>query len=289
MSKIVIKRKNSFFGSALKMICYINNNEICRIKENENYVFNGKKENYEFKCKLSMNPISDTYYIDLKKNKNAVIVISAGGLKPKIVINYIDTLSDDMKKIEKISNFKITKKIDTYLYINEYDKTWTIPDDSFSTKISNIYRYSDILDFELIENEHSESKIGLTGAAIGGVLFGGAGAIIGANTGKTKEVCHKLQIKITLNDFSNSTLFITLIDSDVYRDTTIYKNAYKNAQKIISLLQIMHIEASKSREGEFAISDKPSIADEIKKYKELLDCGAITKEEFEKLKKELIK
>lgn len=32
-----------------------------------------------------------------------------------------------------------------------------------------------------------------------------------------------------------------------------------------------------------------SIYEKIKKFKELLDCGAITQEEFDKLKKELIK
>ncbi len=35
-------------------------------------------------------------------------------------------------------------------------------------------------------------------------------------------------------------------------------------------------------------SDEISNAEEIKKYKELLDCGAITKEEFEKKKKQLL-
>lgn len=35
-------------------------------------------------------------------------------------------------------------------------------------------------------------------------------------------------------------------------------------------------------------SDETSNAEEIKKYKELLDCGAITKEEFEKKKKQLL-
>jgi uncharacterized membrane protein len=41
--------------------------------------------------------------------------------------------------------------------------------------------------------------------------------------------------------------------------------------------------------GSNSSGNSSSVADEIKKYKELLDMGAITEEEFEKKKKELLK
>ena len=43
-----------------------------------------------------------------------------------------------------------------------------------------------------------------------------------------------------------------------------------------------------SREESQAQSSSVSVADEIKKFKELLDIGAITQEEFDAKKKELL-
>ena len=44
----------------------------------------------------------------------------------------------------------------------------------------------------------------------------------------------------------------------------------------------------KTKEVATNITSKPNTADELKKYKELLDMGAITQEEFEAKKKELL-
>ena len=133
-----------------------------------------------------------------------------------------------------------TKKIGNYIYIDEARKEWAIPT-SFFSKIKKVHKYSDIISFDLLEDGNSISSGGLERAAVGGLLFGGVGAIVGAATGKhkTKSTCYKLQIKISVKDTSKPAEFITLLSSEAKRNSFLYKMAFKNAQEIMSMLEIM--------------------------------------------------
>lgn len=81
------------------------------------------------------------------------------------------------------------------------------------------------------------------------------------------------------------TMYINLIESlNVKKSGSIYKSASSIAQDIISILEIISHENEVSKNS----SSSDSIAEEIKKYKELLDIGAITQEEFDAKKKQLL-
>ena len=188
-------------------------------------------------------------------------------------------------------NFMPTKKIGNYLYLDENNKKLTIPQGLFRKKINEqkIYNYNDIVNFELIEDGNSISEGGVGRAIVGGALFGGIGAIVGGSTGhKHKQTCTNLKIKITLNNINNPVEYITFINTEIKKDSRLYKSYIKIAQEIISVLQII-CETNKSINISQQINS-PSVSniDELKKYKELLDCGAITEEEFEKKKKEIL-
>lgn len=62
----------------------------------------------------------------------------------------------------------------------------------------------------------------------------------------------------------------------------------KNVREIYNSISQLLIERQNDNKKE-SIEKKLTNADEIKKYKELLDDGAITKEEYDKKKKELLK
>ena len=80
-------------------------------------------------------------------------------------------------------------------------------------------------------------------------------------------------------------MYINLIESlNVKKSGSIYKSASSIAQDIISILEIISHENEVSKNS----SSSDSIAEEIKKYKELLDIGAITQEEFDAKKKQLL-
>lgn len=199
---------------------------------------------------------------------------------------------DEIKNLIKLNDNKLisfvpTKKIGNYFYLDENNKQWAVPSISITGKIKNlkIYNYSDIVDFELIEDGNSITKGGLGRAIVGGALFGGTGAIVGGATGgkKSKATCSKLQIKITINNLEVATVYIDFITTEFKKDSFVYKEAYNSAQKVLSILQLICKTSNNSNNTEHI-----SNADEIKKYKELLDIGAITQEEFEKKKRELL-
>lgn len=196
---------------------------------------------------------------------------------------------------EALSNFVITKKIGDYIYFDEENKKWTIPQGMFKKAIdgNRIFSYTDILNYELIEDGNSISKGGVGRAIVGGVLFGGAGAIVGGSTGhKQKQTCTKLQIKITLNNVNHPIEYITFISTETKKDSFIYTSSFNFAQQILSMLNIIcqsnSTENRKEIQEQLTSNSNFSVTDEIKKYKELLDMGAITQEEYERKKKELL-
>lgn len=93
------------------------------------------------------------------------------------------------EKTQKFETFTPTKKVGNYLWIDETHKQWAIPTGIITPKINNstIYDYSDITSFELIEDGESITKGGLGRALAGGLVFGGAGAVVGGITGGKKQ------------------------------------------------------------------------------------------------------
>lgn len=126
-------------------------------------------------------------------------------------------------------------------------------------------------------------------AMIGRMLCGRKGARIGASTA-TKNV-HKLvqimKIKVTFDDIINPVEYIDLITpvgEGVVVGIRAYMIADNVAQECISLLNVL-IERNKRASANVKIS----AADEILKFKKLLDMGVITQKEFEAKKKILLK
>ena len=175
-----------------------------------------------------------------------------------------------------------------YLEINTANKTWSIPGIFGGT---GMIPYSAILDYELLEDGTSVTKGGASigRAIVGGAVFGPVGLIIGGVTGKRKQknFCTTMQIKITLNSISSPTRYIKFITSKTKKSGATYKTACKNAQEVLSLLNVITSDQTNTTNVN-PVSPSNSSADEIKKYKELLDSGAITKDEFEAKKKQLL-
>lgn len=87
--KIIVSRNAAWIGMLCKMICYINNEEICRLSENESFEIELKKGVYNFKCRLTLgNPMSNTYEIDLNSNYIARISVTQESSKPRAEITY---------------------------------------------------------------------------------------------------------------------------------------------------------------------------------------------------------
>lgn len=152
------------------------------------------------------------------------------------------------------------------------------------------YHFNQIIDFELLENDESVTKGGLGRAVVGGMLFGGVGAVVGGVTAnrRAKGVCKSLKIKISFRNSSNLTEYINFIDTETMTDSSFYQIRYEDAQETLSALQLAVEQVGDSVAAESSAEQVTSSADEILKFKQLLDMGAITQEEFDAKKKRLL-
>ena len=186
-----------------------------------------------------------------------------------------------------MSAFHATKKVGDYIYFDDNGKKFAIPQmgRSGAVKDLQIFDYSDMLDYELLEDGNSVSKGGIGRAIVGGALFGGVGAIAGGSTGhKRKGTCSKLQVKITINSMDDPVIYLNFIVTETKKDGSVYKQQYALAQEALSALAIIAQSNAAAAEGRGGIS----AADEILKFKQLLDSGIITQEEFDLKKKQLL-
>ncbi|MFJ7663701.1 SHOCT domain-containing protein [Lysinibacillus sp. NPDC097162] len=198
------------------------------------------------------------------------------------------------QKVNKsdLDSFNPTKRIGNYVEFDDNNKKWLILSSILGKRNkSTVYEYSDIVDFELLEDGESVSSGGLGRALVGGALFGGAGAIVGGVTGKKKTtgICSSLKLKITLKNINNPVVYVNFIETDMKKNGTIYKNAYKMAHECLSVLELICNQQQPSSELTSQQANSSSAADEILKFKQLLDMGVLTPEEFEEKKKELLK
>lgn len=207
-----------------------------------------------------------------------------------IALNWKKISSEHVKKAidfnvenqKRLDCFTASKSIGKYIAVDESNKLVKFP--SFSPSL--IFTYSEIIDFELLQNGTSITKGGLGSAMIGGAMFGSVGAIVGGTVGKKKNIQEITEYKIkitTKNDFYTTVYINFLITGKTKSDSMIFKGYSNNAQNIMSLLNIIMHNASETPD-----TSKFNAADEILKYKELLDIGAITQEEFDAKKAQLL-
>lgn len=142
--------------------------------------------------------------------------------------------------------------------------------------------YKNIIGYELLDDGKPVTSGGLGRAVVGGVIAGGAGAIVGAITGrKTKEMSENLRVKVLVKNMSRSYFNCPLLVSKVSKDSGLYKSAIKDGkalcQKLDSIISKNQVKELKPRTP----SDPTEL---LRKYKALVDEGVITQEDFEKKK-----
>ena len=178
----------------------------------------------------------------------------------------------------------ITQSVGNVFMVDEINHLWRTQD-QFGLHKSKIYRFEDIIDYELLEDGDTQIKGGLGSALAGGLTFGSVGAVVGATIGKKKITpnCSSMSIKITLNNMNHSVENINLLQMKVSKKAAAYNKAFEQAQEILSLLKLMTKQVVDENSQTMI-----SVADELLKLKELADIGVITLEEFENEKKKLL-
>jgi hypothetical protein len=142
--------------------------------------------------------------------------------------------------------------------------------------LSGNINYSEMLDYDFFENGHAVQGGGFGEAAIGGLLFGGDGAITGAVIGKKTVGYNRIfQIRIKIN----SNLPVVVLEFNQQSDIGATTHAYQAMQKLDEIL-------GKPKQ---AAQSAPTHTAELREYKQLLDDGIITQEDFNAKKREILK
>lgn len=208
--------------------------------------------------------------------------------------------NDDAKKFE---NYYFDLKTNQILEIqNVFSKKYRIID------------FKDILSYSINKKEHNDSKTetkrkhGIGRAVVGGVLLGPVGAAVGGLTSKketqtiSKDFVDHLGVVVNLND--GTSFEIEYFDTTLKADDSLVTGCIKQVNQLTTVLEA-GIENAKRQQTE-TVTIKPKKVEEnneqpvqsaspaadpldkIKKLKGLLDIGAITQEEFDAKKKQLL-
>lgn len=130
----------------------------------------------------------------------------------------------------------------------------------------------------------SGGGVNVDGAIVGGMLFGGAGAVIGSGLGT--------DISVSTNIIEYDNRFINLIYQDKTRTTKSISLPYAMKDALMTIMpekEFSYIQLNNKPKEEpkadIGIDDQ---IEAIKKLKDLLDVGVLTQEEFDAKKKQIL-
>ena len=168
----------------------------------------------------------------------------------------------------------------------------------------HVHRYSDIVSISYEENGSDVYNKSLGGAVVGGLLFGGVGAIVGGSTAKAKQnkEVKNMSIKILLKSTSNSTIILKIyevgkdgavLETKKDADRMHYEGLLKEVSGTKDIFSIIidivdkNIAIKKSSSVSPLLSST-SVADELTKLAKLKDSGILSEEEFNAQKSKLL-
>ena len=157
---------------------------------------------------------------------------------------------------------------------------------------TKIYDVNDLVDYEIrVDNEvivtsKTKSKKGIGKAIVGGALFGGVGAVAGAVAGNSKgkttssqKEIHHYSLVLKVNDFQKPSFIVSLDSEEI-------------AEEVVTIFDLLVGNAAVKQDSKRSSVPTDSSLDsfeQMKKYKELLDAGIISQQEYDAKKKELLK
>jgi len=158
----------------------------------------------------------------------------------------------------------------------------------------------DLLSAELFENGNSVTKTirssQIGGALIGGLAFGGVGAIIGGLSGKTvtSNKIRQVDLRLTVNDTTTPLHDVAFMNVEASKDGIIHSQAMRQARHWHGVLEILIKRADDEARAQMALpaiapaEPVVSVADELRKLADLRIDGLLSNEEFERQKAKLL-
>lgn len=239
-----------------------------------------------------------------------IAVIIGGGFIALVIatLKWKEDAKEEGAKIKETRDQKIaelTASATTVIFddnkerwIAVYEQEGIIKTSTYTTiKMSQLLWVELRVDDNVVAQKSTANIIGRS--ILGGVLAGGTGAIIGGLSGSAKHQknINKISVVIGQNDLSKPTIvqeyytFKKGYVKEYYEQQS--QNMLRYAQKVTDLLSVIIEAQDKStQETENAQMSNDnqhlSVADELKKLKDLLDSGILTPDEFQEQKKKLL-
>lgn len=246
-------------------------------------------------------PVTNRLFNVLIDESHGLMAITESGMV-KDVFNYINASSLPRKKgVKSTIN---TREIGNYLFLmDEFFKVLVL----VGPGSYEIFNYSDIIEVSYEENGNQlyTKSAGRTigGAIVGGVLMGGAGAVIGGLSGASKQnkEIKNMDIKILLRSTSRTSCVLHFKDVDRVlktkeeADRKLYETYVQNANQAKDVLSVI-IDDAKHASAPIAqpitqsvvAPASSSVADELAKLAKLKADGILTDEEFRVQKSKLL-
>jgi len=218
--------------------------------------------------------------------------------KAELLLKDASTIAENIRYFEDnhrlFETMNVTKKLGVInmgvLCCDEARQLWYYSTHTNPKKYSQVFSYSEITELEYTENGTTVTKGGLGGAVIGGAMFGVAGAIVGSNVSKkaSSSVLTSMAIKVSLKNAYTNQLIIEFIPigRKVNSSSILYKSYKDSVDKVLA--QLRYMQSCSNNETTEQAAEPLSIPEQIKQYKELLDIGAITQDEYDRKKSELL-
>lgn len=103
-----------------------------------------------------------------------------------------------------------------------------------------IFRFDEIQDYDVNQDGKTIQKSGAGSAVVGGILFGGLGAVAGGLMGhKQKETITKLSITLKTSNRWAPAIEIPIITGEIKKDSAIYSIAKSSTEKILQALDVI--------------------------------------------------
>lgn len=204
----------------------------------------------------------------------------------------LEIISEDDIIFYNENNFDNAMKFDKKIMaINkEKQELWFF----HNLKLNKIIEFKNIVECKIIENSSVVESGGIGRAIVGGVIAGEVGAIVGANTRKSKNIVSNLSVRIVTNELENPLYSINLITSPIDINKMLYANLYRVATEfannVYATIQAIINDNNKNIKNEESIKEQDSNngLEQLEKLAELKEKGIITEQEFQESKSKIL-
>lgn len=159
--------------------------------------------------------------INTEKLEELIKESNAQGIEFRSFNNTCNAIVDEEKRELHVVNF------------TDIDDNNNLAFERYTCKFEDIIQSELVIDNEILHKTMRGSQV--AGAAVGGLLFGGVGAIIGGTTGGTKqeELIRNIDIKLTINKLQSPIIKISFLNT--FKHNPYEVNLYKNGHQTSSM------------------------------------------------------